>query len=674
MGVTSSGGSAGFTGTVYQYSVPPGPNPTPVFTRQIPVPDTSAIDFGFAVAISGDLIAVGDPLFRRNGLNNVGRVTTHSTATGAFQADFLHPNRSQNDRFGYAVALDDTDLDGSTVVRTLAAGAPSDVGTSSGTGNGRVFLFEPDNSTAVSATIQSPSNSVGGSDPRFGASLDLGLHYIAIGAPSYDSPIAQGDAQTTEEGTAYVYDYQNPGAPLGRLEATDSESRDNFASAILIDESTGSIIVGSPNSNSMPLTPDARGAVYRFEFRCSGASEPTIATPIPLRDCDRDGLPDYCEINDAGGTDGIGGTLDTDANGVLDLCEFFDCSSSNGISNGVNDAEDINMSGGINGIGGALDCNNNGIIDDCETDGAKTEVVAIVDTSGSMNNISTFNAIIDTLDEVEAVLTANGHVTGFIPVFGITESYAGITSSSVIADIGSRVSFSGAAEASIGSNEDWGDAVGVVAEQYSPFGSADRKLIIVFSDEGPEAGSTGPSSQPSACDSADDAAIDRAYVSANANDVAVFAVATPMNSTGDTCDTDNMMELANQANLGDWIDWNDASDPGTNPGLIAQRVLTLINSFVFTPTNDCNTNGIEDCVEVANGTEPDADGNGQPDGCQACNDADLAPAFGTLDLDDIAVWVTIFQAQDPAADLNNDGIIDLGDITVFVTAFEGGCP
>jgi hypothetical protein len=58
----------------------------------------------------------------------------------------------------------------------------------------------------------------------------------------------------------------------------------------------------------------------------------------------------------------------------------------------------------------------------------------------------------------------------------------------------------------------------------------------------------------------------------------------------------------------------------------------------------------------------------------ACNPADLAEPFGTLDLADINAFVAAFVAMEPAADLVADGVYDLADINAFVTAFAAGCP
>ena len=57
-----------------------------------------------------------------------------------------------------------------------------------------------------------------------------------------------------------------------------------------------------------------------------------------------------------------------------------------------------------------------------------------------------------------------------------------------------------------------------------------------------------------------------------------------------------------------------------------------------------------------------------------CNPADIAAPFGVLDLADLSVFLTGFSAQDPIADLNQDGLFDLGDVTVVIQGFLAGCP
>tara|TARA_E500000318_G_scaffold82614_1_gene78017 strand:- start:67 stop:486 length:420 start_codon:yes stop_codon:yes gene_type:complete len=65
-------------------------------------------------------------------------------------------------------------------------------------------------------------------------------------------------------------------------------------------------------------------------------------------------------------------------------------------------------------------------------------------------------------------------------------------------------------------------------------------------------------------------------------------------------------------------------------------------------------------------TVPDA-------GPAGCNQADLAPPFGTLDLGDISAFVTAFTTNDLSVDFDNNSILDLADITVFVESITAGC-
>lgn len=58
-----------------------------------------------------------------------------------------------------------------------------------------------------------------------------------------------------------------------------------------------------------------------------------------------------------------------------------------------------------------------------------------------------------------------------------------------------------------------------------------------------------------------------------------------------------------------------------------------------------------------------------------CNLADLADAFGVLDLDDVNAFVTGFLASDGVADVAAPfGVWDLADVSAFVAAFLAGCP
>ncbi|HCT44815.1 MAG TPA: hypothetical protein DF699_06360, partial [Phycisphaerales bacterium] len=57
-----------------------------------------------------------------------------------------------------------------------------------------------------------------------------------------------------------------------------------------------------------------------------------------------------------------------------------------------------------------------------------------------------------------------------------------------------------------------------------------------------------------------------------------------------------------------------------------------------------------------------------------CSDADLAGAFGQLDFFDVSAFLSAYNAQDPEADLNGDGIFNFFDVSIFLSLYNMGCP
>lgn len=138
-----------------------------------------------------------------------------------------------------------------------------------------------------------------------------------------------------------------------------------------------------------------------------------------------------------------------------------------------------------------------------------------------------------------------------------------------------------------------------------------------------------------------------------------------------------------------------------------QSGLLLIEIDEGSINNDCNINGIDDAVDLANGTSTDCNGNGIPDECepvldQDCNnngvldacDTDcnangipdaceypgcpgILPADMNCDGDrngvDIQEFVDILAAGEYMcqADMNQDGASDMADASLFVSALLG---
>jgi len=57
-----------------------------------------------------------------------------------------------------------------------------------------------------------------------------------------------------------------------------------------------------------------------------------------------------------------------------------------------------------------------------------------------------------------------------------------------------------------------------------------------------------------------------------------------------------------------------------------------------------------------------------------CNDADLAEPFGELNFFDVSAFLSAFNAMEPAADFDGNGMYNFFDISAFLMAFNAGCP
>ena len=57
-----------------------------------------------------------------------------------------------------------------------------------------------------------------------------------------------------------------------------------------------------------------------------------------------------------------------------------------------------------------------------------------------------------------------------------------------------------------------------------------------------------------------------------------------------------------------------------------------------------------------------------------CNDADFAEEYGVLNFFDVQVFLQLFSAHDPSADLTGEGEFNFFDVQEFLSAFAAGCP
>lgn len=85
---------------------------------------------------------------------------------------------------------------------------------------------------------------------------------------------------------------------------------------------------------------------------------------------------------------------------------------------------------------------------------------------------------------------------------------------------------------------------------------------------------------------------------------------------------------------------------------------------------DCNANGIADFCDIANGTAEDFNQNGVPDLCECIGDIDQDGVVDPADILQLVIaWGTV---GDSNADLNGDGIVGPEDLSAILSNY-GGC-
>ncbi len=86
---------------------------------------------------------------------------------------------------------------------------------------------------------------------------------------------------------------------------------------------------------------------------------------------------------------------------------------------------------------------------------------------------------------------------------------------------------------------------------------------------------------------------------------------------------------------------------------------------------DCNANSIPDSCDIAAGVLLDANNNGIPDDCETCY-ADCN-ADGEVNTVDVLCFLNLWTAGDPGADCNADGTINTVDVLCYLNAWGAGC-
>jgi hypothetical protein len=240
-------------------------------------------EFGQAVTISGDTIAVGAPY--ENGGD--GNPMSDAGAVYIFERDQGGPGNwgevvklsasdpGVEDDFGRTISLHGD---------TLVVGAPGEDGGAGDplSGAGAVYIFERDQGETGTWTevIKLAAGDAESSD-LFGLVVALHNDTLVVGAPQEDGGLGWA-------GAVYVFERDHGGVgswgEVKKLSASDAGNGDRFGSAVAVDEDT--IVIGAPFEDGGPGDPQfVAGAAYVFERNLGGANawgESTkLAAPDP---------------------------------------------------------------------------------------------------------------------------------------------------------------------------------------------------------------------------------------------------------------------------------------------------------------------------------------------------------------------------------------------------------
>ncbi|MFZ4720452.1 MAG: LamG-like jellyroll fold domain-containing protein [Ilumatobacteraceae bacterium] len=193
---------------------------------------TTGDQFGFSVAIDGDLIAIGAPLDDLPGLTDAGAVYVFARTGGVWlqQAKVVAAAPGTSDTFGSSVALD-------AAGGRLAVGVPQDDGVDDLSQDAGSLQVSLQTGTTWSAPQVLAASGVQAGD-RFGAAVAISPTTVVAGAPLDDD-------LGNDSGAAYVFNLVGGAyAAPSEAHATEPGAGDHFGASVATDDTL--VAVGAP--------------------------------------------------------------------------------------------------------------------------------------------------------------------------------------------------------------------------------------------------------------------------------------------------------------------------------------------------------------------------------------------------------------------------------------------
>ncbi|GEP40960.1 cadherin-like beta sandwich domain-containing protein [Brevifollis gellanilyticus] len=254
---------ASSSGTTYVYDMTSGTPTVPVTTLNNPAPG-SGDQFGFAVAILGDRVAVG-AAGDSSAVNNGGNVFVYDLASGTptVPVHTLTTPATSQGAFGSSLSLHGSRLLAGAYVNSVGAMAA-----------GSAFLYDLSGGTPT-VPVRAFHNPTPQVQDRFGHACVLSGDQILIGAP-YDNTGAP------DAGSAYLYDLTSatPTTPVSSINAPEVETDLRSGSAVAV---SGSLVaVGTPRQR-LAVDNVYSGCVKIYDRNSSTPTVPvfTLVNPLP---------------------------------------------------------------------------------------------------------------------------------------------------------------------------------------------------------------------------------------------------------------------------------------------------------------------------------------------------------------------------------------------------------
>jgi trimeric autotransporter adhesin len=245
--------------------------------------------FGYAIALSGDTLAVGAPSEDSNakgiggdqGNDSAGNsgavyVFVRSAAGWTQEAYIKASNAETNDAFGTQVALDgDTLVVGAPTEDSNATGIDGDQANNSDSSSGAVYVFVRSGTTWTQEAYIKASNT--DANDQFGASVAISGDTLAVGADLEDSASkgVNGDGTvdgSNDSGAAYVFVRSGTTwAQQAYIKALVTDNSDSFGTTVALSGDTLVVGATAEDSNAIGINGDANndssaesGAAYVF--------------------------------------------------------------------------------------------------------------------------------------------------------------------------------------------------------------------------------------------------------------------------------------------------------------------------------------------------------------------------------------------------------------------------